>query len=190
MRQRAENKVLAELFLELKGRRAKRRDWITIAKDVKSLIDQHGSYQIAAQKVGVSRELIREIVSVLKLPTQVQSYVSRGEILLDAAQRLNTIQGSEHQVRVARLIAGLPSHDARQVIQYAKRFPNADLDEYKERVASSKARTELIDVIVLPLQHDVFKTLSRIASQRGLSVRRLVQQIVSDFMAKSEGERR
>jgi hypothetical protein len=189
MRRKAEEKLLAELFLSLKGRKRKPNDWITIAKKCQALIDEYGSYQLTAQKLGVSYEVIRAIASMLKLPPQVQDLVSRGRILFDAAQRLNGIRGAENQIRVANVIAGLPSHDARQIIQYAKKFPDADLVEYKERVASSKTQTERIDVLVLPLRRELFRTLQQIGARRGMSVQRLVQDIVSGYVAKEDSGR-
>ena len=46
--------------------------------------------KLAAKKLGVSPELIRSIVSLLKLPDSVQELIKDRKILFDAAQRINT----------------------------------------------------------------------------------------------------
>lgn len=188
MKEQTEDKLLAELYVILKGRKRKPKDWISIAKTCKKLIDHYGSKHVAAQKLGVSYELVRSIASILELPTEVQNLIREGKILLDAAQRLARIQGAGRQVRVANLIAGLRSHDARQVIQYAKRFPDADLEDFKKRVTSPKTEPERIDVVVLPLQHDVFETLRRIGARRGVSVQRVILELLSDNLPKMAGK--
>src|SRR6267378_388415 len=91
MDRKAEDKLLAELFLSLKGSKKKREDWISIAKKCKRLVDHYRSYGVAAQKLGVSSELIRSAVLLLSLPKEVQVLVKDGKILFDAAQRLARI---------------------------------------------------------------------------------------------------
>src|SRR5207249_924099 len=131
-----EERILADLFIDLKSRRKKRDNWIEIAQKCDLLAREYGSPKRVAEKVGVSYELMRSILSLLKLSKEAQQLDSRGEILYDAAQRLNRIKDPTRQAEVAKAIAGLPSHKAREIIQYAKRFPNTGLGAYKRRVTA------------------------------------------------------
>jgi hypothetical protein len=182
---KAEEKLLAELFLNLKGSQKKREDWITIAKKCKRLVNHYRSYRVAAQRLGVSSELVRSILSLLSLPQQAQALVKDGKILFDAAQRLARIPGPENQIRVANLVVGLRSHDARQLIQYAKKFPDADLDDFRKRVATPKTQPERIDVVVLPMGHELFDRLQREGARKRMSVQRLILELISESILKN-----
>ncbi len=184
MKEQTEDKLLAELYVILKGSKEKPKDWISTAKICKRLIDHYGSKKIAAQKLGVSYELVRSIASLLDLPPEVQNLIREGKILLDAAQRLSRIGSAKEQVRVAELVAGMRSHDARQLIQYAKRFPDADLDEFKKRLTSVQKETKRIDIVILPIQHDLFEKLKQIGTRRGFSVQRVITELLSESVAK------
>ncbi len=182
-----EDTLLATLFLNLKGSKIKRDDWITIAKKCDDILKKSKDRQEAARKLGVSQELIRSIVSLLKLPSEVQELIRNDQILFDAAQRLNTIKlkdaGAEKskQIEVARAIVGLPSHKQREIIQFAKRFPNSSLKDFTKRVTRPR-EVKNLHVIVLTLEEDVYQNLQKIAKQKRLSVEKSVLEIIDEWI--------
>lgn len=187
-----EDTLLANLFLNLKGSKIKKDDWITIAKKCDDVLKKSKDRQEAARKLGVSQELIRSIVSLLKLPPEVQELIRNDQILFDAAQRLNTIKLKDDkaekskQIEVARAIAGLPSHKQREIIQFAKRFPNSSLKDYTKRVTRPREVRNL-HVIVLTMEEDIYKNLQKIAKQKRLSVEKSVLEIIDEWL---EGNKR
>lgn len=182
-----EDTLLANLFLNLKGSKIKRDDWISIAKTCDDILSKSKNRQEAAKKLGVSQELIRSITSLLKLPREVQELIKNGHILFDAAQRLNTIKLNDknaerlRQIEVARAISGLPSHKQREIIHFAKRFPNSSISDFKKRVISPREVRNL-HVIVLTVEDDAYKILQKVAKRKRLSVEKSVLEIVDEWL--------
>ena len=176
-----ENKLLATVYLNLRGNKKKRQDWIEIARAVDWAVAHYGSVAAAAEKLGYSYELVRTIRSLLTLPEEVQAEIRKGRILYDAAQRLARVKDAEQQRRIASTIVGMSSHDARQVIQLAKRFPKRDPQMFRKQVEHSKGRTRQVHVVILPLSPELYKKLAGLARERELSVEKLILGKLGDF---------
>ncbi len=183
-----EERQLAELFLDLKGKKQKRLDWIAIAERCSALAGRYRSVHELAEKVGVSDHLIRSIVSLLKLPPDVQDLVRKGEILYDAGYRLNTLSSAARQSQVAKIIAGLPSHVQREIIQHAKNNPDADLTDFRRRLTDKPVKREKVHLVVLPLMGQEFRDLRRLSQQRGMSVQDVVLQALREYVSNSGEE--
>ncbi len=187
MTNQSEEKVLAALYLSLKGPKKKREDWISIAKKCKKLAKMYGSYKEVAEKLGVSYQLVRSIMSLLQLPREVQRLVKEGKILYDAAQRINTVKGKKKkQIEVARAIAGLTSHEQREIIQYAKKYPNSSLANYKKRLAAPAVEHEKIHVAIIPLRQKMFGLLQRESTQKKISLESVILDIIDEWMKRRE----
>jgi len=181
-----ENKLLANLFLNLKGSKKKREDWISIAKKCKKIVTDSKDRKEAAQKLGVSTELIRAILNLLELPDEVQQLIKEGKILFDAAQRINTIKlndtkkEQEKRIEVAKTISGLSSHEQREIIQYAKKFPNSSLKDFTKRVSKHR-EVRQIHVVVLPLENDVYYVLQNQAKRKKISLEKIILEIIEEW---------
>jgi len=184
-----EEKILASLYMNLKGAKKKPNDWVEISNNLKKLSEYYGSTQKAAEKLGVSNELVKSILRIVKLPSEVKDLIREGKILYDAAQRLQRIPDQGRQVEVAKAIVGLTSHQARDLIQYAKKYPRVGISEYRKRISSSEARTERINVIVLPVREETYSALRRIGKREGVSIERLVSNIITQWLSNKEAKR-
>lgn len=102
-----EDSLLGDLIYDLKGKKHKRLDWIEIANKCQQVVDLYGSVQEAADKLTVSASLLNSILRLKRLDPRVQEMIRKREILFDSAQRLNTIQPSEHQYEIAKMIANV-----------------------------------------------------------------------------------
>jgi len=183
MKSGEEEELLADLILDLKGAKNKRENWIDIAKKCRKAVDHFGSTKSAAQKLGVSYSLLRSIISLLKLPVEVQQLVRERHILYDAAQRLLTLPDSKQQIEVARAIAVLPPHKQREIIQYAKVHSIKGLQRVIERVRTRpKRETEKIRVAIVPLREEIYSSLSPYAAKRKISVEKLILDIIHDWV--------
>lgn len=184
MKSDEEDQLVADLILDLKGAKNKRENWIEIAKKCRKATAHFGSTKNAALKLGVSYSLLRSIVSLLKLPIEVQKLVRERHILYDAAQRLLTLPDSQQQIEVARAIVGLPSHKQREIIQYAKGHTTDSLPKVIERVRTRpKQETERIRVAVVPLREDTYSSLSSHATKRKISIEKLILDIIHEWVA-------
>jgi hypothetical protein len=186
--QESEEKLLAELFLNLKGAKKKRLNWITIAEKSAEIVKEYGSASKAATKLGVSPALLRAIVSLKNLPQEVQDMVRRGDILFDASQRLNSIKSKDKQIEVARLIVGITSHKQREIIQHAKRFPDSDLVDYRNRVAGQTVRKEKLRVLIIPLREELYQSLNKASKQKGRPIERILPEIIEEWL-RQQGAR-
>ena len=178
-----EDDIFARLYINLKGKKKKSNDWITIAKDCQKLEKKYNSQKILAEKLGVSYQLIRSILSLLTLPKNIRDKVQKGDILFDAAQRLNTIEDKNKQTEVAEIISGLPSHKQREIILHAKRFNDSDLSKFKKRVLK-KPETENIHVAIIPLNQDIQLKLKEESKRNKKTIQQTILTILENWGSK------
>jgi hypothetical protein len=181
-----EAELYSELVVDLKGPKTKRLDWMTLAAKAKELSDIYGSWREAARKLGVSRQLYRAVLSLLDLPPAVQEMVRKRQILMDAAHRLNSIKDKRALVKVARLIRGLPSHQQREIIQYARKHSHDELLEYSKRVVAPSPKTERLHLLMVPLDDITFRAVRSASNRRGKSVQDLVLEAVHALLDKGD----
>jgi hypothetical protein len=175
-------RLYSDLFRDLKGAKIKSDDWITIALKCKRLVELEGPYSKVAEKLGVTSELLRSILTLLQLPNEVQQLIRNRKILYDAARRLTALE-PKRATEVARIVAGLPSHKQREVINYAKRFPKSGLQNYTKRVTKQE-RVEKIYVAILPLKSDLHESLLSEAHRRKFSLEKLILEILQSWKQK------
>lgn len=178
-----ENVLLSSLFVNLKGDKKKKEDWISIAEKCAKIAEKYKSHKDLAEKLDVSPELIRAILSLLDLPAEVQRLIRQKLILFDAAQRINTIEDKKKQIEVARKIAGLTSHEQREIIQYAKKYPNSSLTNFKKRVTSTLT-TEKINVAIIPLDENSFRLLRNESIRKKISLEKVILGIIDEWKQK------
>jgi hypothetical protein len=184
-----EEKTLARLFLNLKGAKIKQDNWVDIAKDCKQMRDYYGSAKKLAEKLGVSYELIRSVLKLATLPEEVKLLMKEGKILYDVGQRISRISDRDRQVEVARIVAGLPSHDARDIIQFAKKYPKDPLDSFKKRVIEGKDRVEKLQLTIVPLKDDVYIFLKNESRKRSISTEKLISLIIDEWINQTKGDK-
>lgn len=188
MRELEENRLLGELYANLRGRKSKKRsDWIRIARLLRQVVDHYGSNDAAAEKLPIGAPMIRSIVKILELPPDVREMIRQGTILQDAAQRLAGIRGAEAQRRVARAINGMSSHDARQLIQYAKQVPGGDLEAFKQRIADSKSKKVNLHAVILAIEDARFREIRSVAARDGRTVQEWILGVVSRKLDQEAG---
>jgi hypothetical protein len=189
MKEFDEEKILANLFLNLKGPKKKRDNWIEIANNCKQLVDYYGSMSETAKKLGVNYEIVRSVLKLLTLPEEVKSLVRSNKILFDVGQRIARINDRETQIEVAKAVVGLTSHDARELIQYAKNNPNADLEDFKRRVITSKNRKEKLHLTIIPLKEETYSFLKKIGAKEQLSPEKLIQNVINQWIKNMKNGR-
>jgi len=177
-----EEELLASLYLNLKGPKKKHGNWMDIAEDCKKLKEYYGSAKKVADRIGVSYELIRALLTLLTLPEEVQTLIRDDKILFDVGQRIARIKGKERQIEVAKTIARLPAHDARDILQYAKKYPEAQLGDFKTRVTQGKDSIEKVHIALVPLREDIYETLKMEGQQKKLSVEKTILLILKQWV--------
>ena len=119
------------------------------------------------------------------MPAEVQKLVKTGDILYDAAYRINTIKDPKRQKEVAKIIAGLKSHDQREIIHYAKKFPKAKLSDFKNRVIKSRD-VEKIHIAVIPLDETTFNAVDTERKKKKITLEKAFVNIVEEWVSRQE----
>lgn len=185
MKEINEEKILASLYLNLKGSKKKKDNWIEIADNCKQLVDYYGSAMKVAEKLGVHYEIIRSILKLLTLPEEVRQLIRVNKILFDVGQRIARIKDAKTQIKVAKAVVGLSNHDAREVVQYAKKYPDASLEDFRRRVIDSKNKVEKINLAIVPIKEETYKLLKKFGQRYKLSPEKLILKIVNQWIEQS-----
>lgn len=178
-----EEKALTILFSNLKGRKKKIHDWIMIAENVEYLTKLYGSSKEVAKKLSMSNTMINSILRLLSLTEKNKQLVRERKILQDAGEALASIEDSTLQNKIGDMIVGLKAHDARDLIQFAKRYPNASIERFKEKILKSKRKVEKIYVTVIPLDENNYYSLKKEAKKRNIPVEELSQKIIKSWLS-------
>jgi hypothetical protein len=186
MKEINENTALSILFANTKRKR-RQVDLITIAESCGNLAHLYGSQAAVAKRVGLSSEMIRQFMSLLKLPEQVKNLVSTRKIdRLDVAYRIAMLKEPEKQVAAAKSIANLPSSkDVRDVVRLVTRG-GSSVEESARRVMEAKPKG--LHIFVIDFDDKTYETLGEKAKDLGISPPELVKQLVEEWL-KQEGQK-
>ncbi|MGA8857026.1 MAG: hypothetical protein WB643_07650 [Candidatus Bathyarchaeia archaeon] len=185
MNRAQEDRLLADLYTQIGGSKTKRDDWITIAKKLKRLRDHYGSNTDVAEKMQRSPELIRAILTLLELPEPVQQMLKERKFGMDVAAKLYKLRKQpDKQMEVAQSMAQLTSHKSREVIQYAKSYPDSSLIGYTRRVQDEPKSRERLHVAIVPLKDDTYFSLDTISRKKKTPIPRLIIGIIDEWIAR------
>lgn len=183
MKKNEEETLLAKLYLNL-GTRRKKDNLLEISEACKILSKHYGSQKSLAKKIGVSSEIIRGFVSITELPNEIKTLIKKKKIHFDTAQRIHRINDKELQIKVANLVAGMSSDNAKQLIQYARRHPHESLENIKKRLITSRGQKEKYTVMILPLPDELYSSLSNHAKNKEKSTEKLIIEILENWINK------
>jgi len=181
------------VLLETRGAKVK-KDPLALAKACKFFVDLHeGSYARASEyiytryKYRISERTIRRLVSLLRLPEDVQQQLLRKQIGIDVATQLSESKlDDEAKIKVGKVVSGMLAHDAREIIQFATKFPEASIEEYKQRVLTAKPEKAKLFVAVIPLNEENYRKLKEEALERKISLHELCSKIIEDWLNTKE----
>ena len=122
------------------------------------------------------------------IPTVYLVLIKDDKILFDVAQRIARINGKERQVEVARAVAGLPAHDARDILQYAKKYPKEPLDGFRKRVTEGKDKVEKLHLAIIPLKAEIYSLLKTEGQRKKVSPEKLILLILDEWIRTSKQE--
>jgi hypothetical protein len=184
-----EEELLARLYLNLKGPKKKRNNWVEIAEDCQNLTSYYGSARKTAEKLSVSYELVRSLLKLYSLPNEVKNLIIDNKILFDVGQRIARIPDKKKQIEVAIAIAGLPSHTAREILQYAKKFPESSIADFKTRVIEGKNRVEKIRMVVTFLSQSNYDYIIKKCTEfpiQSLTISKFISSIIEEWISRKK----
>ena len=176
-----EETALAIIFANTRRKPQNRKeDILTIAKCFDYLVELYKSKKAVTEKVDLSDEMIRQFLTTLKLPTEIQNMIAQRKIdSVDAVRNLATIRDKEKQIETAKLYASLQSKDARDI----NRIIKGDKISTKEaKKIIDKAKPKGLNIFVMDFDDDTYKTIMKEASSRKIKPAELVKKIVTDWL--------
>ena len=174
-----ETRALAIIFANTR-RKKRSADLVMVARAFDYLVRRLGSQRSVSQRVGLSAEMVREFLSVLKLAPAVQALVEKRKIdRLDVAYRLSKIRDEELQFAVAKEAAELPSRDFRDIERLVS-AANLSLSESKQRVAESKLKD--LHVFVLDFSREQYDEIRRRAKGAQKEPADVLKRVVVDWL--------
>lgn len=187
MKELDENTALAIMFANTR-RKKRTEDLLTIAKACEYLVKLYGSQKTVAKKVGLSTEMIREFMTALKLPIEIQNLISERKIdSVDIVREIASIKDKSRQITVANTFINSLSKDARDIKRLIKNT-NFSVEDAQKTILDSKPKE--LHVFVIDFNDEVYHAL--IKQSKNLKVRpaELVKRIITDWLrGKTEQEK-
>ena len=180
-----EEEALSICFANLKG--SKDKDLLMTARALQYLrsLPKYGSNQKVAQAVGVSDEIVREFLTLLKLPKLIQDMFEQRQLRrLEQSRRLWQLSRTRPELleTVAKAISGLRSWDARQIIEHILRNPDITVAAAKDAVLRSRTIKEREFHVIAILPEDDYRLLANEAKKMKVPVDELVTSVVQDWL--------
>jgi len=162
-------------------RRKKRRDdLVTVAGAMEYLAKLYGSQKAVAAKAGVHPEMIRQFLTVLRLPKSARDlFQSRLIDSVDVAKELAALNDPKEQTMAAAAMANTQSKDARDIKRLVK---NGKYGVKAARKVVLDAKPGGLNVFVLDFDDDILDRLRREASKQKINVADLVRHIVAQWV--------
>lgn len=172
----------AIVFANVKG--PKDKDYLAVAHALDWVKSQPGyqSNKKVAERYPIGHEMVREFLTILKLPDEVQVLFERGLLKLEHGKKLYQLRDKPQLLQeVAQAITGLKAHQARDVVVHILNYPHLSVREAKEQVLAS-ARPEPEFHVIALLNEREYKRIRRRATQKHIDVSELVSSIVRDWL--------
>jgi len=171
-----EEKSLGILYANFQGKKRKINDWILIANQVKKLSDHYGSHKKLATYLDVSEELLRETLKLLELPKEVQELVRNNILKHEVAWRIASVKGEHNQIKIAKSMVGLATHDARNLVRLFRENPDINIEELKQMIKKSKTSVINYSFIIVPVKQIDQVYLKREANKKKTTPSKLISE--------------
>lgn len=176
----------AALAIVFANTRRKKRPYnlIAVAKAFEYLVNLYGSRNAVAKTVGLSPEMVREFLTLLKLPKEVRNlFESRKIDSLDLGRELAVLSDKQKQLVAAKVIANLPTKDVRDIKKLIRRA-GLPIMESKKMVLESKPKG--LNIFIVDFDDETYKALIKQAKDAKTKPAELVREIVSGWLRRKE----
>lgn len=174
-----EETALAIIFANTK-RKKRKENLLTIAKAFNYLVKLYGSQKSVAKKVGLSGEMIRQFLAVLKLPQEVQKLFSNRDIdSVDIAKELLALKEPMKQIAAAKAVVKLSSKDIRDLKRLVKES-NIPVEAAKRTLLNAKPKG--LNIFIMDFNGETYKSIEEHSKILKIKPADLVKMIVMDWL--------
>lgn len=179
MKKLDEETALSVLFANTK-RKKRSVDLLTIAKSCEYLVNLYGSKRAVAEKVGLSTEMIREFLTILKLPKEIQKLVSERKVdSIDVVKEISALKEPSKQIEVAEAFINSPSKDARDIKRLVKNT-DISINDAKKIILDTKPKG--LHIFIMDFDDEMYKTIVKQAKLQRIKPAELVRAIVAEWL--------
>lgn len=172
-------------YANLKGPRKK--DYIGTAKALQRLksYPEYNTNEKLAQQLPVTREMVRQFLTLLRLPEEIQRLFGPDGLKLEHGRRLwqVTRKRPDLQRDVTRAMAELKAHDARDLVTYVLDHADMPVMEARKIILNSKTKTTREYHVIALLPESEYKSLVEYARKQRLPVDAAVTSIIRSWLA-------
>ena len=134
-----ENQALAIMFGNTK-RKKRNVDLITLAKSCEILVKRYGSRKEVGEILGLSAEMIRQILTPLKVSDEVKKLISEKKIdSIDLVMHLSSIKDQNLQTKAALMLTNFHTKDVRDILQLIKKS-GIDIEKAIDTIIENKPK--------------------------------------------------
>ncbi len=173
-----EETALAIVFANTK-RKKRKENLLTVAKAFEYLVKLHGSQKAVAEKVGLSTEMIREFLTTLKLPEEIQKLVSDRRIdSIDTIREISALKEPSKQIAATEAFINSLSKDVRDIKRLVK-DANVSVKDAKKVVLEAKPKG--LHIFVMDFDDEMYRAIIKHARTLKIKPAELVKGIVKDW---------
>jgi len=174
-----ENNALAIIFANT-NRKNRNVDLFTMAECFDHLVKLYGSRKAVAKKVGLSTEMIREFLIVLKLPIKIQKLVSERRIdSIDVIKEISIIKYPSKQIKAAHAFINSLSKDVRDIKRLVKNT-KLPIEDAKKIILDAKPKG--LHIFIMDFDEETYHAIIRKAKILKIKPAELVKGIITDWL--------
>jgi hypothetical protein len=173
-----ETEALATLFANT--RKKKRNiDLLTLAENLEFLKNIYKDTGKVAKKVGLTKEMVRELLLPLYLPDEIKTLVRSRKIdRIGDIVEISKIKDNESKLKFALSLAGFTSDDVRDLKRMVK-YTNIDLNKAVKTLTDLKDQN--LHIIVIDVKDSTYKNLKKKAAAARKNVPEFVRDLMEEF---------
>ena len=174
------------IWANVKG--PKFKDYLGVARALSYVKRQpgYGSDRKVAERYPISREMVREFISLLQLPEEILTLYESKMLTLEHGRKLLQVQRARPAVlhEVVEHVSHLSSHEARDLIVHLLRFPDLTGERAKEDIMQSRKGPRREFHVVTIVDQVTYDALVRHARDHHVGVSEFVGGIVKGWLAE------
>ena len=183
--------ALAVCFSNLKG--SKDKELFRTAKALQYLrnLPEYNTNDKVGKAVGVSAEIVREFLTILRLPNNIQVLFEQKKLRsLEQARRLWQLARIRSDIleETVAAISDMTAWDARHLIDFIIKNPDKPVKEAKGVVLNSKTITEHEYHVIALLSEIEYQQLSQISHRKKVPVDALVTSIIQNWLEEKTND--
>jgi len=155
-----------------------------------------GSLNEVSRRVGLSREMLRQILSVRDCSNEVKTFVKKGKLTgFDILHRLSKLSDSDQHVVAKAVLKGeLSSDDVRAIVTLRRDLPHVEIGEIVDRIKASRNIKQYVVYFVVPSLGKRDRAIIRARFEQAIGARTIVslksEDDVGELIITGEGKKR